>query len=58
MLWFVAWEEGGLGLSFFMLWQDTLHVCDLGITNHVVASALVYMVESKMVYPAKARRPG
>ena len=51
MLWFVSWDEGGLGLSFFMLWQDTLHVCDLGITNHVVANTLVYMVESKMIAP-------
>ena len=55
MLWFVAWGEGGLGLSFFMLWQDTLHVCDLGITNHVVANTLVYMVESKMVCPRQGK---
>ena len=55
MLWFVTWEEGGLGLSFFMLWQDTLHVCDLGITNHVVANTLVYMVESKMVGPRQGK---
>ena len=58
MLWFVSWHEGGLGLPFFMMWQDALHACDLGITNHVVANTLVYMVESKMVVPAKARRPG
>ena len=44
-----------MGLSFFMLWQDTLHVCDLGITNHVVANTLVYMVESKMVAPCQSK---
>ena len=32
-----------------MLFQDTLHACDLGIANHVVANTLVYMVESRMV---------
>ena len=55
MLWFVSWDDGGFGLSIFMLWQDTLHVCDLGITNHVVANTLVYMVESKMVAPRQSK---
>ena len=57
MLWFAAWEDGGLGLTIFMLWQDTLHAFDLGVANHVIANTLVYMVESKMVAPAKARMP-
>ena len=44
-----------MGLSFFMLWQDTLHVCDLGITDHVVANTLVYTVESKMAAPRQSK---
>ena len=32
-----------------------MHVCDLGITNHVVANTLVNMVESKMVCPRQGK---
>ena len=46
---FMKWEDGGLGLSIFMLFQDTLHACDLGITNQVLANVLTYMVESDMM---------
>ena len=55
MLWFVKWEHGGLGLSIFMLFQDTLHACDLGISNHVNANTLVYMVESNMLAGHKSK---
>ena len=47
--WFVKWADGGLGLSIFMLFQDTLHACDLGVSSHVIANVLVYMVESDML---------
>ena len=47
--WFMKWEDGGLGLPIFMLSQDTLHACDLGITNHVIANVLTYMVEADMM---------
>ena len=47
--WLMKWEDGGLGLSIFMLFQDTLHACDLGITNQVLANVLTYMVESDMM---------
>ena len=47
--WLRKWEDGGLGLSIFMLFQGTLHACDLGITNHVLANVLTYMVESDMM---------
>ena len=49
ILWLMKWGDGGLGLSIFMLFQDTLHACDLGITNHVIANVLTYMVESDMM---------
>ena len=42
-------------MSFFMLWQDTLHACDLSITNPVDANTLVNMVESKMVSPRQGK---
>ena len=47
--WLMKWEGGGLGLSIFMLFQDTLHACDLGIPNQVLANVLTYMVESDMM---------
>ena len=47
--WFMKWEDGGLGLSIFMLFQDTLHAFDLGVTGHVIANVLTYMVESDLM---------
>ena len=47
--WFMKWEDGGLGLSIFMLFQDTLHALDLGVTGHVLANVLTYMVESDLM---------
>ena len=47
--WFMKWADGGLGLSIFMLFQDTLHALDLGVTGHVIANVLTYMVESDLM---------
>ena len=47
--WFVKWADGGLGLSIFMLFQDTIHAIDLGVAGHAIANVLVYMVESDML---------
>ena len=47
--WFMKWEDGGLGLGIFMLFQDTIHALDLGVTGHVLANVLTYMVESDLM---------
>ena len=49
ILWFMPWDEGGLGLVIMMLFQDPLHALDLGIASNINANVLMYMVESDMI---------
>ena len=49
ILWFMPWDERGLGLVIMMLFQDPLHALDLGIASNINANVLMYMVESDMI---------
>ena len=49
ILWFMPWDEGGLGLVIAMLFQDPLHALDLGIASNINANVVMLMVESDMI---------
>ena len=59
MLWFVAWEGGGLGLTIFMLWQDTLHAFESAspkTSSPTSAAAIAFCIEAVGFVTVSERR--